>query len=319
MFFVYRYYFRISRSGFENLLVILGNAINDHNFGRPPMPLDKSLLLFLQYLATQETMTSIAQRFGVAVGTVHGTIHSLLDVITPTLSHQYIGWPNGPDELRNVAQGFQTKSPNLPTFIVGSIDCCEVPVMPPIEDPASYFNRKHYYSVKLQAIVDHIPLFRDVFIGWPGRSHDARTFTNSPIFTMLDNQPSLLPHNYFIVGDSAYPLKVYLMTPFKHLAATPQQKRYNKAISKARIMVECAFGQVKNRWRRMKFIHMHSIEKICKLINAACTLHNFCHLHHEEVFEEDLPNVLEDINNGNQVNIADMNANQRRNSLLQLF
>ena len=105
----------------------------------------------------------------------------------------------------------------------------------------SYFNRKHFYSIKLQAIVDHNCKFLDVFVGWPGRSHDARAFNNSAVMLQLQND-NFLPNDCFIVGDSAYPLTRNLMTPFRHTRANPQQRRFNQALSKARIYVECAFG-----------------------------------------------------------------------------
>ena len=34
----------------------------------------------------------------------------------------------------------------------------------------------------MQAMVDHRGLFMDVYIGWPGKVHDARVFVNSSLY-----------------------------------------------------------------------------------------------------------------------------------------
>ena len=41
-------------------------------------------------------------------------------------------------------------------------------------------------------------------------------------------------------------------------------------------VIECSFGQLVERWRRLKFIYSRDLEFCCKLIVAACSLHNFC-------------------------------------------
>ena len=34
----------------------------------------------------------------------------------------------------------------------------------------------------MQALVDHMGRFMDVYIGWPGKVHDARVFVNSELY-----------------------------------------------------------------------------------------------------------------------------------------
>jgi hypothetical protein len=125
-----------------------------------------------------------------------------------------------------IAEGFNNRSPQLPSEVAGAIDCREMCISVSRNDQQSYINRKLFLSIKLQAIVDNSGKFMDTFVGWPGRSHDARAFTNSPFYhSLCNNYRDLLPTTFFIVGDSAYPLKNFLMTPFKHLSATTQQHR----------------------------------------------------------------------------------------------
>ena len=67
----------------------------------------------------------------------------------------------------------------------GAINGSHVPVRPPASNHTDYYNRKGWYSMILQAVVDHEYLFWDVYVGWPGSVqtvHDARVFANSSLY-----------------------------------------------------------------------------------------------------------------------------------------
>ena len=54
----------------------------------------------------------------------------------------------------------------------------------------------------------------------------------------------------FLIGDSAYPLKTFLMKPFTfNSSLANNQKVFNYHLSKACIVVENTFGRLKARWR----------------------------------------------------------------------
>ena len=55
-----------------------------------------------------------------------------------------------------------------------------------------YYNCKGWYSVLVQAVVDHNYLFRDLCIGWPGSVHDARVLANSSVFRKVTSGELLL-------------------------------------------------------------------------------------------------------------------------------
>lgn len=69
----------------------------------------------------------------------------------------------------------------------------------------------------------------------------------------------------------------WLLTPFRdngHL--TGPERNYNLKHAKTRQIIERAFGLLKGRWRRLKFIDMENVDEIPFLVTAACVLHNFC-------------------------------------------
>ena len=84
--------------------------------------------------------------------------------------------------------------------------------------------------------------FMDVFVGWPGRSHDARVFLNNPLYRTLPDhlhhqQINRLIDTFHIVADSAFPLSQQVITPFKRMAGQDLnviQKKFNRNLSSKR-------------------------------------------------------------------------------------
>ena len=86
----------------------------------------------------------------------------------------------------------------------------------------------------------------------------------------------ILPGKY-IVGDSAYPVKEYLVTPFKdngHLR--DNQRRFNRRVSSMRQVVERTIRHIECRFRRLQSIHLYKVKAVTKVVIAACILHNTC-------------------------------------------
>ena len=76
-----------------------------------------------------------------------------------------------------------------------------------------------------------------------GRHHDAFMLFESNLLPML--QEKLRPPNTFVLyGDSSYPLRQHLLTPYRGAVLTPAQELFNKKMSKVRESVEWAFGKV---------------------------------------------------------------------------
>ena len=92
---------------------------------------------------------------------------------------QYVFIPQG-DKLREIVEGVESYWGF--SQAVGAIDGSHIPIIRPDESASDYYNRKGYYSVIMQAMVDFRGLFMDVYIGWPGKVHDARVFANSSIY-----------------------------------------------------------------------------------------------------------------------------------------
>ena len=64
----------------------------------------------------------------------------------------------------------------------GAIDGTHIPILPPADYARDYYNRKEFYSIVVQALVDHQYRFLNLHVGWPGSVHDARILSNSEVF-----------------------------------------------------------------------------------------------------------------------------------------
>lgn len=140
-------------------------------------------------------------------------------IVLKLLPH-YVRFPSG-DGLTDVVRGFKEKF-GIPQC-AGSIDGSHVPITPPAMNHTDYYNRKGWYSMLVQAVVDHDYLFRDFCVGWPGSVHDARVLANSTLFKEATSGELLQGEEVqiagqalrmYLIGDSAYPLLPWLIKPF---------------------------------------------------------------------------------------------------------
>ncbi|XP_038055779.1 protein ALP1-like [Patiria miniata] len=167
----------------------------------------------------------------------------------------------------------------------GAIDGTHIPIIAPDQYHTDYFNRKGWYSVLLQGLVDHNFKFMDFDVGQPGKCHDSWVFQSSKLHLKLVNgtfYPRLtraiegqdIP--VVILGDSAYTLSPFLMKPYPEGLATAEELRFNVRLSRAHILVEHAFGRLKGRWRCIMKRNDSHAKNIHVLVSACIVLHNFC-------------------------------------------
>lgn len=88
---------------------------------------------------------------------------------------KYVGIPSE-EHLQDIIDGFEQRL-GFPQ-VVGAIDGTHIPIIKPRESASDYYNRKGYYSIITQAVVDYRGVFIDVNIGWPGKVMQLATFFN---------------------------------------------------------------------------------------------------------------------------------------------
>jgi hypothetical protein len=93
----------------------------------------------------------------------------------------------------------------------------------------------------------------------------------------LEEKSMNVPSDYVIVGDDAFPLKSYLMKPYSKRKMNKREKVFNYRLSRARRIVENAFGILAWRFRIFQRPINLKVETIDLITWVACALHNWLH------------------------------------------
>ncbi|XP_051797146.1 uncharacterized protein LOC110967513 [Acanthochromis polyacanthus] len=238
--------FRLTRQS-VGLLMTLIRSPRDHGWGQ-----ELEVLAFLYSLAHGLSLSVVARAFGMPKSTVHRVIHKVAGEIKAKMGAM-ISLPSA-DELANITCGF-CRLGQSPVFgrVAGALDGCHICIKPPgNEHQGDYLNYKLFYSIQLQAVCDATGRFLDIFVGDPGSVHDARVLRNSPIYTQAMHPSS----GFCLLAVGGYPCletPIAIITPYKMPLHGRVQERYNRHHSRARSVVERAFGVMKARWRASFF------------------------------------------------------------------
>ena len=180
---------------------------------RRPLSVQRRVAVCLWCLATPIEYRTIAHLFGIGRSTVCDIVHETCRAIVKVLMKEYIKFPSG-DDLDHVVDEFKIKW-GVPQCL-GAVDGCHIPICAPSEQHTDYYNRKGWYSMIVQGLVDANYYFLDVCIGWPGSVHDASVFAHSNLYKKVIHG-HLIPNKsitifgvhvlLYIIGDSAYPLQ----------------------------------------------------------------------------------------------------------------
>lgn len=246
----FKRFFRMSRHTFtivcQQIGTIYGNYVTERPSGRPSIPLEKTLLIFLWYVGGLEPVCRIADRFNVSEFSVVTIRNRLCKILLRHFKPKYIVWPQDEDR-RQVMQRFREKK-GFP-LVNGAIDCTHIEIQAPKEHPQTYVNRKGYHSIILQCVCREDLRFIHCFAGWPGSVHDSRVLKNSDLW----DTGSELCGDGHLIGDGGFPLTQWLLTPYRdngHL--NHNQRYYNFCLSSTRQVIERFFSLLKGRFRRLQ-------------------------------------------------------------------
>jgi len=114
-------------------------------------------------------------------------VHDTCAAIIKVSQSKYIKFPTGND-LQSVIDGFNMKWDMMQC--AGAIDGCHIPVKPPSLNHTDFYNRKGWYSIILQALVDDVGNFTDICVGWSGKVYDACVLQNSQLYAKGERQSS---------------------------------------------------------------------------------------------------------------------------------
>ncbi len=329
----FRRYFRMSKILFKQLVDDVTSIIPSHNFKSEEylqkivescVPTDPSNNIILAHHNSTGGFISGEIKLAIALRVLGGATyldcalffevsfnhcHKLFkEVVCNWLCHPLfypidgIKYCLNDDEMNSVALQFSNSSRGVVNGCIGALDGWLVKIKKPtkrdgVDNPQSFYSRKGFYAINVQAICDKNKrvLFRSIMSR--GAEHDSTAFRNSGLYKwLLNNYRSVAQKGYYFIGDSAYSLKSFLHTPYDFAVHGNREDNYNFFHSSSRITIECCFGEIDLRfgilWQALKY----SLKFNCKVIDACFRMHNFIVQHRggsvidecdREIFNED--------------------------------
>jgi len=219
----------------------------------------------------------------------HNTISLFVPEVCTAIWEEYkdevLALPSRPAEWKQIARGFSERW-NF-HHCIGALDGKHVMIKKPAHSGTLNYNYKGFYSIVLMAIVDASYKFVWVSVGAPGSHSDGGIFKESTIYERilngrlhippaepLEGQEGGMRVPYFFVADDAFALAPWMMKPFPVRHMTRRQRIYNYRLSRARRIVENAFGILVTKWRCLTTTLL-LLPRNCKKVTKACiALHN---------------------------------------------
>ncbi|KAM0728569.1 Protein ALP1-like [Formica fusca] len=268
---------------FEYLLSLVGPLIKKREIYTAILPTQR-LAMTLRFLAAGDSQYTLSFSYQCGQSTVSHILAETTRAFVSVLKSVFVKPPANEAEWREVAAGFWEKWQFR--HCVRTIDGKHIQIQAPQTSQSIYFNYKKTFSMVLLAVCDAHYNFIMLDVGAEGSQSDGGVFQSSEMGRRLNdgslNLPNLscLPGTdidmpYFLVGDAAFPLKLFLMKSYSKRNRPHDQSIYNFRLSRARRVIENAFGILAARWRIFRHPIIATEDNVESIIECAVCLHNF--------------------------------------------
>ncbi|XP_053616898.1 putative nuclease HARBI1 [Plodia interpunctella] len=269
--FIKRY--RLSKAAFHYICIELKNKTSLRSSIR--VDLEHKVLCALSFYATGSYQRIVGM--GKYLGQT--TVSKYITEVTNALNNRnilskFIKFPTNRAERDIIRQKFYTQY-GFPG-VLGCIDGSHFHIFSPPKDVEHlFFCRKHYYSLNVQMVCDSDGRILNINSRYGGATHDAFIWENSAVNEFMQRLDQSNEHTW-LLGDSGYPQRPWLMTPITDAAENSPEAKYTSVHGRTRVVIENTFGRLKNRWRCLskdRTLH-YKPEKCARIITACSVLHN---------------------------------------------
>uniref|UniRef100_A0A8C6LXM2 DDE Tnp4 domain-containing protein n=1 Tax=Nothobranchius furzeri TaxID=105023 RepID=A0A8C6LXM2_NOTFU len=288
----FRTYFRLSPELFAHLLTLVTPKIEKiHTNMREPISPEERLAICLSTILNYR-MIKFSFYFLqpgtpplLVSTTMWGTQQFVSKAIWDVLQPEYKPEPTMED-WNAIEEGFRERW-NFPNCI-GALDGKHVVLQAPPSSGSKYYNYKGSHSIVLLAVVDAHYMFRVIDAGGYGRNSDGGILSESPLGkhlkagtlsipedTTLQGSEHLGPMPHVLVADEAFSLQRHIMTPYPGKNLERNNRCYNYRLSRARRIVENAFGILSTQWRVYRRVLGICPKKADRIVKATCVLQNY--------------------------------------------
>ncbi|XP_041366976.1 putative nuclease HARBI1 [Gigantopelta aegis] len=260
----FRNFIRMEPAQFYELLQTIGDRITKQNIWfRKPLEPGLKLSIAFRYYAEGDSYHSLMYSFRVA----HNTISKIVLEVSSAIVAELAVERNG---------SFST--PWAPLVA----NTCTSDVRP----------RGDHCTTITRAFMAHVDAeykFMWIDIGTAGSHSDAQVFNHSELKDAIDNgvigfpNAAPLPGDdknvpFFMLGDDAFALRTWMMKPYSTQNLEHDDRIFNYRLSRARRIVENAFGILASRFRCLVPTMHQTPVTVVQIVEACVCLHNLMHM-----------------------------------------
>jgi hypothetical protein len=296
-------YMRMEPAMFHEILMRVAPRITkeDTNYRKALEP-GLKLAITLRFLASGDSYRSLKFNFRVS----HNAIGKFIPEVCQAIFEEYYETttlPSTEAEWKASSKMFWERW-NLP-HCCGAIDGKHIAMKAPNLSSSLYHNYKGFFSLILLALVDADYKFTWASVGANGSTSDCAVFNVCDLKSGIEDgtfnvpEPDFLPKTdmkfpYYLVGDDAFPLKEWLLKPFSGRVLTEEERIFNYRLSRARRIVENAFGILANRFRCLIRTLQIQPATVNIVVLACLSLHNVMRTRFPGLQNRDLDKEMED-------------------------
>ncbi|XP_037962511.2 putative nuclease HARBI1 [Plutella xylostella] len=205
----FRRRYRLSKDLTESLIEDLGSMFNEPR-KLSDLSITDKVLTALSFYATgsYQRPTGDIAAHSMAQQTVSKCIAQVTTAMNSLAMRQkHIVFPHDLQDRNLIRAEFYEKF-GMPG-VLGCVDGTHVAIVRPSQHEERYFCRKHYHSLNVQLICDANMYIYSVDASYGGATHDSFIWNQHPVKQYLEN----LNENTWLLGDSGYSLRKFMMTP----------------------------------------------------------------------------------------------------------
>ena len=264
--------YRLPRSLIIDLIEELEPMIESPTNRSRAVPASIQVLCALRFYAGGAFQKDTGDLHGISQSSVSKFINKVSAALCAR-ANKHIVFPSNVIDIRRQMMAFHAIDafPN----VLGCIDGTQIAIMTPSTNEKIYVCRKGYHSINVQVVCGANMEFLNVVARWPGSTHDSFIWNDSQVSTVLNDRYEN-GQSGWLLGDSGYPLRPFLLTPILKERDNADNK-YNICHKRTRCLVERAIGQLKIRFRCLDKTGgclVMSPQRSAQIIIACSVLHN---------------------------------------------
>ena len=281
----FQHFMRMPPAMFDEIVTRLTPRLTKPKINfRPNLEPGLKVAITLRHLASGTKYTDMQYAWRVPHNTISKVVREVCEAIVEEYLDEQMTCPTTEEEWRQIA-GDWLQRWNFPHTMVPLTASMWLAKLHPTQDQNTSITRV-FFSIILFGMVSSDYKFLWADVSGNGAASDAQIYNLSDLKHGLENdtimgwpRPDPLPNDiqdvpYFIVGDDAFSLRTFLMKPYSARNLTSEERIYNYRLSRARRVVENAFGIMVNRFQILLTTMQHHAETVRLIVKACILLHN---------------------------------------------